>query len=61
MLGLERHPRLRQSRAAQKALAVLTQVLSVAEIRTDQQHLDLFLQGFPNGVADALGAVRQAL
>ena len=59
-LDLLKHPAL-QSTKAEKIVALITPLLSIREIRSDWEHLDVVFEPFQNGVAGALQAVRNRL
>ena len=61
VLDLAKHPRVESSRQLQKLLAVLTPVLTVSGVETEQDHLDVLLRSFPDGFTKGVEAVRRAL
>jgi hypothetical protein len=61
VLDLKRHPKLASNEKLERALRLLVPVVTVRSIATDDDHLDLALRAFPEGVAVAVGAIRGAL
>jgi hypothetical protein len=61
VLDLKRHPKLASNEKLERALRLLAPVVTVASIATDDDHLDLALRAFPEGFAEAVGAIRGAL
>jgi hypothetical protein len=55
------HPRLDGNPRWERALALVAPLLAVRRIGTDDSHLDVELQAFPEGVEAAWSAVRRAL
>jgi hypothetical protein len=53
-------PKLARNRRLRQVLAVLAPVLSVAAIRTREDHLDVHLKARPSGIGDAVAAARSA-
>ncbi len=53
-------PKLAQNRRLRQVLGVLAPVLSVAAIRTRDDHLDVHLKARPGGIGDAVAAARSA-
>lgn len=60
VLDLMKHPKLANGKAG-KLLGLITPVVTVRAIETDPEHLDVQLGAFPEGVAEALAAIRAAL
>jgi hypothetical protein len=61
VLDLKRHPKLAANERLERALRLLVPVVTVSSIATDGDHLDVALRAFPDGVAEAVGALRGAL
>ena len=60
VLDLMKHPKLANGKAG-KILGIVTPLVTVRAIETDPEHLDVQLGAFPEGVAEAVAAVRAAL
>ena len=60
VLDLLRHPKLGNQRV-RRVLELLSPVCAVRGIATDVEHVDLALQPFPQGLSEALSAVRDIL
>jgi hypothetical protein len=60
VLDLLRHKKLSQQRA-KRLVALLTPLLVIDSIKTQDDHLDVALRAFPRGVSEALSAVRRVL
>ena len=58
VLDLMKHPKLNGNQVTAKKLALLSTLLGVRSIATDDAHLDVALRAFPEGVDEAWGAVR---
>jgi hypothetical protein len=61
VLDLKRHPKLASNEKLERALRLLAPVVTVSSIATEDDHLDLALRAFPDGVAEAVGALRGVL
>jgi len=61
VLDFKRHPKLASNERLERALRLLAPVVTVSSIATEDDHLDLALRAFPEGVAEAVGALRSAL
>lgn len=61
VLDLMKHPKLASNEKIAKILALVTPLVTVREIATDDAHLDVQLGAFPEGVQQAVAAVRAAL
>jgi hypothetical protein len=61
VLDLMKHPKLAQNGKLGRLLGVLTPLVTVRGIETDRDHLDVQLSAFPEGVQEALLAIRSAL
>lgn len=60
VLDLLKHEKLSRERA-RKLVALLTPLIGVRTIETDSEHLDVTFSAFPEGVGEALSAVRRYL
>jgi hypothetical protein len=60
VLDLMRHPKLASDRRLRRLLGVIAPLLRVEGIHTDDDHLDVALRAFPEGVAQAFSGVRRA-
>ncbi len=60
VLDLKKHPKL-QNGKAERLLQLITPVVTVLGISTDPGHLDVSLGAFPEGLSEAVNAVRRAL
>lgn len=60
VIDLMKDPKL-QRKEVQRILGIVTPLLSVRGIQTDWEHLDVLLQAFPDGVSEAMHAVRRHL
>ncbi len=61
VLDLMKHPKLAKAAAVGKVLGLVTPIVGVRAIQTDWEHLDVLFRAFPEGLAEALTAVRRAL
>jgi hypothetical protein len=61
VLDLKRHPKLAANEKLERALRLLMPMVTVRSITTDDDHLDLSLRAFPEGVSEAVGAIRSVL
>jgi hypothetical protein len=61
VLDLMKLPAVAQNPKLIRAIRMLTPVLSVSSVETDWEHLDVVLEAFPQGVADAVQEMRRAL
>jgi hypothetical protein len=59
VVDLMKDPKL--ARKASRIVGLLTPVLSIKSIETESDHLDVYLDWFPDGVGAALAAVRQQI
>jgi hypothetical protein len=59
VFDLMRDPKL--ARRASRIVGLVTPILSIKSIETDSDHLDVYLDWFPEGVGGALSAVRRRL
>jgi hypothetical protein len=60
VIDLKKLPKL-QNGKTERLLALITPIVTVLGISTDPGHLDVSLAAFPEGVAEAISAVRRAL
>jgi len=60
VLDLLKHKKLSQERA-RKLVALLTPLIVVQGIETDSEHIDVAFRAFPDGVGEALSAIRRYL
>jgi hypothetical protein len=60
VLDFKKHPKL-QNGKADRILGIVTQLVTVRSIVSDPSHVDVGLGAFPEGVAEALNALRRAL
>lgn len=61
VLDLMRHPKIGGSRTVRNAVSLATSLLTVHGVETDEQHLDVSLRAFPDGVFHAAREVRRHL
>jgi hypothetical protein len=61
VLDLMKHPKFAQNGKLTKILSLVTPLVTVRGISTDPEHLDVQLKTFPDGVQEALAAVRAVL
>jgi hypothetical protein len=61
VLDLMKHPKLAQNGKASRLLGLVTPVVTVRGIEADRDHLDVQLRVFPEGVQEAVEAIRAAL
>lgn len=60
VLDFKKHPKL-QNGKADRILGFVTQLVTVRSIESDSNHLDVGLGAFPEGVSEAINALRRAL
>ncbi len=60
-IDLLRHPKLAQDPRVKRLVAILLPLVTVSGIRTENDHLDVALRPFPDGVSSAIDNVRRAL
>lgn len=60
VIDLMKHPALKNQQV-ERILAMLSPFLTIGEIRTDWEHLDVVFKPFQHGVSQALQSVRQSL
>jgi len=61
VLDLMRHPKLGRNRRVRQAVSVLTSLVTVHGMETDEQHLDVTFRALPQGVFSAARQVRANL
>jgi hypothetical protein len=61
VLDLLKHPKLAQNRKLGRLLGLLTPLVTVRGIETDRDHLDVQLSALPEGLQEAIAALRSAL
>jgi hypothetical protein len=61
VLDLRKHPKLADNARAQRMVELLIPLLTVREVETNDEHLDLQLSGFPDGFGEALESWRRIL
>jgi hypothetical protein len=59
-LDLMRHPAL-QNQKVERLVAMITPFISIGQVRTDWEHLDVVFRPFQDGFANAIQAVRDQL
>jgi hypothetical protein len=59
-IDLFRHPKLANDRRLKRVLAMVAPLVTVSAIRTENDHLDVALRAFPEGVSNAWDNVRRA-
>jgi hypothetical protein len=60
-LDLMKHPKFARSKNAQRLVRALAPFVTVSGIAADPEHVDVALRPFPEGVREALSAVRRAI
>lgn len=58
VIDLMKHPKLGKSRLMRRALGLVSSVLTVHGVESDEGHIDVLLRAFPRGVGGAARAVR---
>lgn len=61
VLDLMLYPKLAQDRWLRRILGLITPLITVSSIETDEQHLDVALRAFPGGVSEALEGLKRAI
>jgi hypothetical protein len=61
VIDLMKHPALGKSRVARRVLGLVSSVVTVHGVESDEGHLDVLLRAFPNGMRGAGRAVRDHL
>jgi hypothetical protein len=60
VIDLKKHPKL-QNKKVERLLQILTPLVTVRSVTTDPDHVDIALGAFPEGLSEAVSAVRRAL
>ena len=58
IIDLMKHPKLGKNRLVRRALGLVSSVLTVHGVESDDGHIDVLLRAFPRGVTGAARAVR---
>ena len=61
VLDLKKHPKLAANGKIERVMRLLSPLVTVKSIETDDAHVDVALQAFPEGAAQAFAAIRTAL
>lgn len=61
VLDLRKHPKLADNERARRILELLIPVLTIRNVETNDEHLDVQLSGFPEGFGEALESWRRVL
>ena len=61
VIDLMRHPKLGKSRAVRKLVGLVSSIVTVHGVESDEGHLDVVLRAFPRGIGGAARAVRDHL
>lgn len=61
VIDLMKHPALGKNRVARRVLGLVSSVITVHGVESDEGHLDVLLRAFPQGVGGAARAVRDHL
>ncbi len=61
VIDLMKHPKIGRNKALRRALGLVTSVLTVQGVQSDDGHVDVVLRAFPRGVGGAVRAVRDHL
>jgi hypothetical protein len=61
VIDLMRHPKLGKNRAVRKLVGLVSSVVTVHGVESDEGHLDVVLRAFPRGIGGAARAVRDHL
>lgn len=61
VIDLMKHPKIGRNRAIRKALGLVSSIVTVHGVESDEGHLDVLLRAFPRGVGGAVRAVRDHL
>lgn len=61
VIDLMKHPKLAKNARAQKIAGLVGELVGIRSIETDDEHLDVALRPFPNGVGMAVAAFRDYL
>lgn len=61
VIDLMKHPKLAEKAAVTRVLGLVTPLVGIRAVRTDLEHLDVLLRAFPEGLGDAVAALRRVL
>lgn len=61
VIDLMKHPKIGKSRAVRRVLGLVSSVVTVHGVESDEGHLDVLLRAFPRGMGGAARAVRDHL
>lgn len=61
VIDLKKHPKLAANGKVERVMRLVAPLVTVKSIETDDAHLDVALQAFPEGAAEAFAAIRTAL
>jgi hypothetical protein len=61
VIDLMRHPKLGKNKAVRKLVGLVSSIVTVHGVESDEGHLDVVLRAFPRGVGGAARAVRDHL
>ena len=61
VIDLMKHPKLATNGKVGRALKLIETVLAVRAVETQDDHLDVSLRAFPDGLSEAVAAIRSAL
>lgn len=59
VIDLMKHPKLAKRAAVGKVLGLVTPLVGVRAVQTDWEHLDVLLRAFPDGLGQAVAAMRR--
>ncbi len=61
VIDLMKHPKIGKSKGLRRALGLVSSIITVHGVESDDGHVDVTLRAFPNGVGGAVRAVRDHL
>jgi hypothetical protein len=61
VIDLLKHPAIGKNKGVRRALGLLTSIVTVHGVETDEGHLDVLFRAFPRGIGGAARAVRDHL
>jgi len=61
VIDLMKHPKIGQSKVVRRALGLVSSIITVHGVESDEGHVDVLLRAFPRGVGGAARAVRDHL
>jgi len=61
VLDLMKHPKLANNGRAGRIVGIVTPILNVRAVKSENEHLDVVLRAFPEGVSNAVASVRARL